>query len=748
MLISSTSAGRLQVRQIAHSLKIHLFPVVLGLLCFLDCPSLTSQQDNLKVFSRWRQYAHAPDMLYNGIVREAYAMLDDRDREIASLRTARQWRRYRETVRSRLEAAFGPLWEKTPLEARVVDRFVHQGIEVEKIIFESRPGYHVTAAFFKREGAGGRLPAVLYVCGHTADGFRAEAYQRVILNLAAKGFAVLAIDPAGQGERYQYFDPELGESRLGGTTREHSYAGLQMLLIGRSMAASRLWDGIRAVDYLVGRADVDPDRIAVQGRSGGGTMSSYLGAMDPRFAAVAPECYLTSFRRLLQSIGPQDAEQNLLSQIASGLDHGDFLIARAPKPTLMVTTTRDMFSIQGARETFAQTRPAFDALGSRDNLQMVEDNAPHQSTRANREKVYAFFMRHLGVEGSHEELDLEVISPVMLQVSQSGQVITSGSRTIHELTLEDAAPLIEALERSRQNDRAHREQVRRAAARLSGFRTGQPDVPAISVGTIDMPDYSVEKVIIDPDGVIPLPALLFIPAGQGPFEGLLWLDHRGKDAAADSGGAIEALVGSGRMVLAVDLPGTGELSADPRSDDSVIRGVSYNLVFGAQLIGSSVTGIQASAVDRALRYLLSRPEIRPGGVGLAAHGATGPAALHAAALGSPASRLALIGTPLSWQSLVEERWYDESLGATAVPSALPHYDLPDLAGLFAPRRLLVLDPLGGDGKPAGEEPRGRFSAAVSPFYRDSPGHFMLSSEDTPGEAGVARWLDKAWGPAR
>ena len=584
---------------------------------------------------------------------------------------------------------------------------------------------------------------MLYVCGHTVDGFKSEAYQKVILNLAAKGFAVLAIDPAGQGERYQYFEPELGKSRLGGTTREHSYAGLQMLLIGRTMAASRLWDGIRAVDYLVERQDVDPERIGVQGRSGGGTMSSYLGAMEPRIAASAPECYLTNFRRLFQSMGPQDAEQNLLSQISSGLDHGDFLLARAPKPTLMVTTTRDMFSIQGARETFLQTLPAFKAMGSAENLQMVEDNAPHQSTQANREKVYAFFMRQFGVEGSPRELEMEVISPVMLQVSQTGQVITSGSRDIHQLIMEDAAPIFSALEKSRLNQSAHRENVRRAVLQYSGFKPDSPVNLPLADGVFDRPGYRIEKVILDPEDQIPLPALVFVPEGAGPFEGLLWLDSRGKDSAAVPGGEIETLVRGGRMVLAVDLPGVGELAAASHADDSVIQGVSYNLVFGAQLIGSSVTGIQAGAVQRTLRYLLSRRELKPGGVSLVALGTTGPAALHTAALNKAVGRLCLVRAPLSWQSLVEQRWYDQALGATAVPSALLHYDLPDLAGLFATRPLLLLDPLGGDGNPAGEDARRQFNTTVSPFYGTTAGRIEItSSRGGPIAGSVLEWLQR------
>lgn len=137
---------------------------------------------------------------------------------------------------------------------------------------------------------------------------------------------------------------------LGGPTKEHSYPGAQAFITGSSQAMFMIWDGIRAVDYLLSRKEVDPSRIGITGRSGGGTQSAYIAAFDDRIKAAAPENYITNFRRLLQSIGPQDAEQNMVSFIERGLDHPDLLIVRAPKPAMMITTTNDFFSIQGARK--------------------------------------------------------------------------------------------------------------------------------------------------------------------------------------------------------------------------------------------------------------------------------------------------------------------------------------------------------------------------------------------------------------
>ena len=88
--------------------------------------------------------------------------------------------------------------------------------------------------------------------------------------------------------RLQYFDPQKNKSVVGCSTTEHSHAGIQCFLTGRSIARYFTWDGIRAIDYLLTRPEVDPNRIGVTGLSGGGTQSSYIGAIDQRVAAVAP----------------------------------------------------------------------------------------------------------------------------------------------------------------------------------------------------------------------------------------------------------------------------------------------------------------------------------------------------------------------------------------------------------------------------------------------------------------------------
>ena len=111
------------------------------------------------------------------------------------------------------------------------------------------------------------------------------------------------------------------------------------------------------------RPEVDPRRLGCTGCSGGGTMTSYLMALDDRIAAAAPSCYITSLERLFATIGPQDAEQNITGQVAFGLEHADYLGLRAPRPTLILSSTRDFFDQQGTWTTFREAKQTLRPAG-------------------------------------------------------------------------------------------------------------------------------------------------------------------------------------------------------------------------------------------------------------------------------------------------------------------------------------------------------------------------------------------------
>ncbi len=185
----------------------------------------------------------------------------------AALRTRADALAYVETVRKKIRVCFGPLPEKTPLNPRVTGVVKRDAYRIEKVVFESRPRFLVTANLYVPTRCKPPLPGVIGTCGHADNGKAAAPYQAFGQSLARMGYVVLIYDPMGQGERLQY--AHLGKDRPRVGVGEHLVAGNQQFLVGEFFGAWRAWDGIRALDYLLSRPEVDPRQIGVTGNSGG-----------------------------------------------------------------------------------------------------------------------------------------------------------------------------------------------------------------------------------------------------------------------------------------------------------------------------------------------------------------------------------------------------------------------------------------------------------------------------------------------
>lgn len=649
-------------------------------------------QDDLNVIggeNQWLHYSDASNALYHHLADEAYMHLEKRRKTIASYSSLRDWQERQQWIRQTLLDAVGPFPEKNPLHAKVLRVVEKETYRVEHIVYESQPKFFVTASLFIPGTLGRRdkAPAVIYCSGHSDNGYRSKVYQHVILNLVKKGFIVLAFDPVGQGERLEYYDADKKKSMVGGPTSEHSYPGTQAFITGSSQARHMIWDGIRAVDYLLTRREVDPSRIGITGRSGGGTQASHIAAFDERIHAAAPENYITNFTRLLQSIGPQDAEQNFFHGISKGTDHGDLLLVRAPKPTLMITTTRDMFSIQGARETAREVSGIYQAYGAEGNFAMVEDDAPHASTKKNRESLYAFFQKHLRNPGRPDDEEVALLSDEEIRVTGTGQVATSlGGATVFSLNERESQKALDALHQARKNLSSHLPAVLSAAKISSGFREGQSTAEPVFTGRIQREGYAIEKYFLKGEGDYVIPYLLMVPS-QPNGKTILYLHPEGKAAEASAKGEIEWFVNNGFTVLAPDLPGVGELGSGDFKGDAFIGGVSHNIWYTATLIGRSIVGLQAGDIARLIGVLEKNKE--QGEIYGVARKEMTPILLHAAAFIPAIQRIALIEPLTSYRSLVMNRFYHSSFITAAVPGALRTYDLPDLAASLAPRKLLI-----------------------------------------------------------
>ncbi len=477
------------------------------------------KEGDLHVFRDWIKWQDNRPTLRHYLNIRTWKLLDARKHEIEKLSNRRDWLKRISRAKARYQDVLRPMPQRTPLNAKITGQSETDFCRIERILFESRPEMYVTACLFIPKDLIEPRPAVLYVCGHTSQGYRSATYQNVILNLTKKGFVVLALDPVGQGERLMYFDPDKNQSLVGGPTSEHSYAGKQCFVTGDIIASYFLWDMVRAIDYLETRPEVDATRIAVHGRSGGGTQSSLIMAYDDRVAAAAPENYITSLRRLMQSVGPQDAEQILYRGISLGLNHADFIEMRAPKPTLIIATTNDYFNITGVHETVDEAKKCYEALGKINNLQLAQDEGPHGSTEKNRGSLYKFLREVFDFSGNTEDEMFDPLPDERLNVTETGQVISAlGGKTVFDYNRDYAEKQCAGLVEKREYAGNFLKSVQLKSKILSGYREPCPlsESPVMTHRYI-MDGYRLETWSIPGEYSSATPILLAVPDNGFPL---------------------------------------------------------------------------------------------------------------------------------------------------------------------------------------------------------------------------------------
>ncbi len=601
-------------------------------------------------------------------------------------KTPEQIAQYQSRLRERFLQAIGPLPQRTPLEPQITGVIQREGYRVEKVIFQSQPKFFVTALLFLPDAARHKPPhaGVLIPCGHAKPAKGHDEYQAMGALLALNGMAALVFDPIDQGERGQYLGPD-GWPKLWGT-RGHSNLGIGSILLGRNTAWFEIYDGMRAIDYLQSRPEVDGQRIGCTGNSGGGTQTSYLMALDDRIRAAAPSCYLCGFSALLRTIGPQDAEQNIFGQLAFGMDHADYVMMRAPTPVLICAATKDFFDIRGTWELFRYAKRFYTRLGFAERVDLMENDAGHNYNTSQREAVARFMSRWLlGKDQPITEPKLQLLSAAEYQCTPEGQVmLLPGARSAYDLN-EDYENQLAQQRAAAWKDGARPELLEKVR-HLAGIRPLEnlPKPKVEQLRTIAREGYSIDVMLLQFDDAVSLPALKFTPKQAQPRRAVVWLHDAGKAKEAHSGGALEQLTLQGNIVLAVDLPGTGQLRLAAQWKDAYM----------AYLLGRSYVGLRAEQILAAARLLKEQmPGLPDEAVELIAVGRVAVPALHAAALEPRLfAAVKLEGMLPSWASVIHGVKLAEAAEgagvrvsrvtdvqpAEIVHAALTTYDLPEL----------------------------------------------------------------------
>src|SRR6478672_10545901 len=529
----------------------------------------------------------------NGI---AQGQLRDRAKTVTAIRDTAAAQARQKQVRERILSLIGGLPDyRGPLNARVTKTTRRDGFAIDNVVFESLPQYYVTANLYRPDSPG-RHPAILMSMGHWDSG--KAAGQLLSSNLARKGFVVLAYDPVGQGERQQAYDKRTGRSLIGGPTEQHFSNGAAAVLLGQSIARYFMHDGMRAIDYLVTRADVDPERIGATGCSGGGTQTTYISALDPRVKVAAVACYMNSFQTLFAgSIG--DSEQSVPGFLAAGLDQTDYVELFAPKPWLITSTEEDFFTPAGAKQVFDEAQGWYKLFDASDRVKWVVGPGGHGTPPVVREAIYQWMIRWLAKGGGEARDEAITLLPDReLWVTPTGQV---DGRELYEIIRETPRA------------KGTREELQRFVSDL--IARNSPIVRSVSMFPAAAGAGKQPAVVLVQDSLV-----------------------AGTDAAK--------LLAEGQVVALVALSGVNADPDRPRSGNWMNNTRAW-------LVGRNLPATHAAEINAAVAELARRTDVDTSRIAARASGVAGIALLMAAAVNPQIASVSLDHTPHSVRAAID-----------------------------------------------------------------------------------------------
>src|SRR5712692_7553581 len=615
------------------------------------------------------------DLLLHWMDQIAQRQLQDRQRAIDQIHTVADAERRKRKLRATLLELLGGLPDYNgPLNPKITGQIKAEGYTIEKVLFQSLPNFYVTGDLY-RPNQPGRYPAILFQSGHTQEG-KPEP-QRAAANLALKGFVVLATDPIGQGEREQSYDPQLSGPLGGWSVPEHIQAGAQSLLIGESAARFFIWDAKRGIDYLVSRPDVDPTRVGAAGCSGGGALTTFIGALDPRLKAVVPACYPNSYRVLFR--GPYyDSEMGLPNFLVRGLDVADFVELSAPTPWLLQATEQDYFTPAGAKLVYDEVKRLYGLYDAEDKLHYFVGSGPHGTPLESREAIYEWMIRWLkdGHGDSHEQ-PVKLYPNHELLVTPTGRVEDQpGSRKVYQLILDTYHA------KKKQGTVSELEaELRRLKIPSDG------SAPAVKVSDESSgPEGRRERVTFESEPGVEISGTLYIPPSGGRKPAVLLLaDNTSSYWILSTTSLAERMRKAGRVVLVLEVRD----SAPYEDHRPYVNTWTANA--RANVIGLNLPAMRAHDILRGVDVLAARDDVDPKSIRAAARGVKGIWLLLAAAMDTRIVKIWLDRTPYSVRAALEHSMNSDLFDAV-IPGFALHWDLDDVVKAMETRPVLWTDP--------------------------------------------------------
>jgi cephalosporin-C deacetylase-like acetyl esterase len=644
---------------------------------------------SLDVFENAQDLLYGRSMLSDFVNGRIDSLMNKRVEDFSNLKTSQEWLERQNETRGKLETFFGKFPKKTPLNAKITGRIEHEKYTVEKLYYESQPNYYVTANLYIPKNRKEPMPGVLFTSGHSGPGKMLPLYQEACIGLALKGYVVLAIDPIGQGERIEYFNATDKKENVQGAVSQHYYLGRPSFLVNWTLSGLRVWDCIRALDYLTSRPEVDTSKVAAVGNSGGGQMALLITAVDKRIKVCAAG-----------HPGGQMEKNYLLGQ--NLIDRQIFSLI-APRPVRVIVGEKS-----GEAE-FHQKKiddiQLFDqGLGySKDRAQLVLVDGVHDLKYPKREKVYEWLNKWFNKEKEgNPEPPIQTEKPQTLWATKSGLTLVSLSGETGQ-TL-NAKRLKNIYKPAKDVDKLKKQVAERIGLNVNQKKT---DLKIHSFGTNNYGDVSVEKLTYQSEEGILIPSLLVEPknvTSNNPV--YIYASDRGNPRSYNDSLIPFALAKKGYIVLAIDVRGVGETSPTPAlpmpikySECTQFQWYHDCLAIQSPGFGRTMLGMRTLDVIRGIDFLQTRKDLQDKKIIIYGEGVGGLWATLASIYDSRVSSIIVDGTLTSYKQLVNNKYYAVSSAYFwGAPGVLCDFDIPDIVRLASVKQQIWLNPINGMGE--------------------------------------------------
>ncbi|HTE19734.1 MAG TPA: hypothetical protein VK689_15315 [Armatimonadota bacterium] len=604
-------------------------------------------------------------------------------------RSKAEWLQRRAVVRQKtLEAlALSPMPDRLPLAVHQGGVLEREGYRVERLYWQTWPQAWASGWLYTPTETEGRAPAVLNPHGHWEGGARHPVVQSRLISLAKLGYVALAVD----------------------SMHVYDYA------TGLTPLTAMTFHNLRALDYLLSRDDVDPERIGLTGASGGAQQAMYLMAVDDRVKAAVPAVMVSYFKRIL-SIQGHHCPCNHVPGITRFTDEPELCAVPSPRAILYLTVTAD-WTAPFPEHELGELRALYRLWLQPDRLAHRQFEGPHDFNQEMREAAYTWFERELRgnrlaetvAEPPHETEDPETLAaldaPPPDQRGEEGIVDWYRKRVVAQ------PPQLE----SKPSRRAYQERLRADLLELLGGEPEPVTLEAEWAGPAPGGEGAARILTLRTERDVRISAAWVPGAGEGPWPVLVALHPRGK-AAALRLPLVPGLQAAGYAVLAPDVRLRGEMAMD----------WFHNCV----IWGRPEAGMAAHDVRACVDWLMQQEFVDERAVTLYGEGDQGMVALLAAGLDERVAGAVADCAGTTYR--------DGGEGLPVIPNILRIADVPQVASLAAPRKLWLY-----------RVPAERVGFSSRRYYDwtrrsyqslGAPDALRMTTEGAPDAQEVADWL--------